>query len=191
MRRPGGQPSASCRRSANPVILHHSEKRQPGHGAIYARPGRGPGVRAGALAHLEEVHDPSTVRQFTGECFERELDKSIFEARRQATPRCAQSVPRRATTNREAVDAATHLGLITWTYRPRGNPTRPCGCFAAALHTSGRRFDTVRAHQGYCRLAARGTPQWRPISCAVLPSTGGGLRPRPTTLVPLWRWRWL
>ena len=73
------------------------------------------------------------MRQFTGECFEHELDKSIFEARREATPRCAQSVPRRATTSREAVDAATHLGLITWTYRPQGNPTRPCGCFAAAF----------------------------------------------------------
>jgi hypothetical protein len=76
----------------------------------------------------------------------RNSDRGLGAQRRRGHPRCAQSVPRRATTSREAVDAATHLGLITWTYRHRGNPTRPCGCFAAALHTSGRRFDTVHAH---------------------------------------------
>ena len=51
------------------------------------------------LALLEEVHDPYTVRQFTGECFERELDKSIFEARREATPgvpRVCQNAQQRA-----------------------------------------------------------------------------------------------
>jgi len=53
------------------------------------------------------------------------------------------------------VDAATHLGLITWTHRPRGNSTRPRGCFAGHLHTSGRRFDTVRAPTTADRVQGR------------------------------------
>jgi hypothetical protein len=63
-------------------------------------------------------------------------------------PRCAKSVPRRATRSRNAGDAATHLGLTTWTYRLQCNRTRPGGRVRAALHTSGRRFDIVRAHEG-------------------------------------------
>ena len=43
-------------------------------------------------------------------------------------PECAKT----RTTSREAVDAGTHLGLITWTYRDQGNPLRPPGCFVAA-----------------------------------------------------------
>jgi hypothetical protein len=41
------------------------------------------------------------------------------------------------------VDAATHLGLITWTYRHRGGTQRD---HADALHTNGRPFDIVRGH---------------------------------------------
>jgi hypothetical protein len=62
-------------------------------------------------------------------------------------PVCQECAKTGQTTSRRAVDAAAHLGLMTWTYRPQGNRTRPSGRFAAPLHTSGRRFDTVRAHQ--------------------------------------------
>src|SRR4051794_2081782 len=67
---------------------------------------------------------------------------------REGHPRCAQSVPGRAATSREVVNAVKHLGLVTCTYRHRGDPLRPRGRVVAALHTSGRRFDIVRAHEG-------------------------------------------
>jgi len=81
------------------------------------------------------------------------------------------------------VDAATHLGLITWTYRPRGNPTTMrmlCGGFT---------------HQ---RSAVRYRPRPPPLTESKGVSAGGDRsaaatrlwwRNLPWTPVGVWLWR--